>query len=329
MNKKILHILVCLVIAFNTTAQTVSTFETLPVPSVGYWKGVNSLSLVSGFQDGNAYFVNSYDTSSGGYWGGWAYSKVVDTTTPGYANEFGCIAGMGYDSSMNYAVAYQDYNASNNMIRITGAGASKVVKGFYITNTTYAYLSMKNGDFVAKKFGGITGSDSDYFRIKIKAYSGATLKNDSVVFYLADFRDANNANDYIVKNWRWVDLQQFGNIDSLTYTLESSDVGMFGMNTPAYFAVDNFTTINAGVGVENEALKTSLLVYPNPIENNLSIVNNNSKSTNVIIYTIDGKQIATHQFEQKLDINTTSWSKGLYFVEIKQENAKAIYKIKK
>ena len=58
-------------------------------------------------------------------------------------------------------------------------------------------------------------------------------------FYLADFRFADNALDYVVDSWTWVDLSSLGVVSSLSFSLASSDVGQFGMNTPAYFAMDN------------------------------------------------------------------------------------------
>jgi hypothetical protein len=67
-----------------------------------------------------------------------------------------------------------------------------------------------------------------------------------VHFYLADYRFEDNAEDYIVKTWEWFDLSSLGRADSLMCTLGSSDTGMFGMNTPAYFCVDNLTIKTTG-----------------------------------------------------------------------------------
>ena len=57
-------------------------------------------------------------------------------------------------------------------------------------------------------------------------------------FYLADYRSTDSAHDYIVDDWTWVDLSGLGTVDRIEFTLSSSDVGSFGMNTPAYFAMD-------------------------------------------------------------------------------------------
>jgi len=102
---------------------------------------------------------------------------------------------------------------------------------------------MKYGDGFGKKFGGVTGMDSDWFRLTITGWYQGNPIADSVNFYLADFRSPDTTQHYILKSWAFVDLLPLGNVDSLTFILNSSDTaGGFGMNTPAYFALDNFMT---------------------------------------------------------------------------------------
>ncbi|MBN2270361.1 MAG: DUF4465 domain-containing protein, partial [Sedimentisphaerales bacterium] len=62
---------------------------------------------------------------------------------------------------------------------------------------------------------------------------------EPVTFYLADYRYADNSRDYIVDTWRYVDLSSLGPVKSLEFTLSSSDVGAWGMNTPASFVIDS------------------------------------------------------------------------------------------
>ena len=70
-----------------------------------------------------------------------------------------------------------------------------------------------------------------------------------VTFYLADFRSADPAQDYIVNDWRFVDVSSLvsGGAARFSFSLESSDVGPWGMNTPAYFAVDQVPEPSAAV----------------------------------------------------------------------------------
>ena len=70
------------------------------------------------------------------------------------------------------------------------------------------------------------------------------MSTESVDFYLADYRFVNNADDFIVSNWTYANLTDLGVVDTLQFSLASSDVGDLGMNTPAYFAMDSLAVIS-------------------------------------------------------------------------------------
>lgn len=237
--------------SINMQAQSVSTFEKLQLPPGGYLNASGE-AVKSNFSSGNIRLPNIYETEYGGYWSaGWAYSNLKNDTVGGYTNLYSSFAAAGHQASVNYAVGQ-----GGSILYTAGADAGDSIKGLYVTNSTYAALSMKNGDAFAKKFGGQTGNDPDYFALVFKAWKNGTLKNDSIVFYLADFRFANNALDYIIKNWTYVDLRALGKIDSLRMQLISSDTGFFGMNTPSFFCVDDIITTLDTADFENLPLVT-------------------------------------------------------------------------
>jgi hypothetical protein len=97
---------------------------------------------------------------------------------------------------------------------------------------------MLNGDAYAKKFGGETGGDPDWFMLTITGKDADGNEVDTVDFYLADYRFEDNGEDYIVDTWQYVDLTSLGEVMSLEFALSSSDVGDWGMNTPGYIAID-------------------------------------------------------------------------------------------
>jgi hypothetical protein len=83
---------------------------------------------------------------------------------------------------------------------------------------------MRDGDGFAKKFGGSTGDDPDYLKLIIHGWTGETKTKLTEVF-LADYRFDNNAQDYILNNWKYVDLSDFKDLDSIQFELESTDNG--------------------------------------------------------------------------------------------------------
>ena len=175
---------------------------------------------------------------AGGTFVGWTYSDDDDTTTPGFTNQFAAFTGTGFDSG-------QDTYAINNVSSRRDAAAitlpvATTVRGMFVTNTTYAALSMLNGDQFAKQFGGPTGDDPDYFKLNIFGLDESGEDTGGVAVDLADYTFDDNAKDFILDDWKWVDLSGLGDeVASLEFSLDSSDTGAFGINTPAYFAMDN------------------------------------------------------------------------------------------
>ena len=219
-------------ISIAATAQTVATFENITLTPASYWVGS---SPNDEFVDGEATFPSKWDTAWS-YWSdGWAVSNLTDSTTAGYTNMYSATTAIGVNGSSNYTIGKH-----NSIIHLTGTSTSAPLNGMFLTNTTYAAISMRDGDFFAKKFGGSTGNDPDYFVATIWGYTGGFPTADSVNFYLADYRDSDNSQDYIITDWTWVDLSPLGIVDSVLFTLDGSDVGTWGLNTPAFYAMDNF-----------------------------------------------------------------------------------------
>lgn len=224
----------------NSATAAVVTFETVTLPAAGYWNGSDGSGA---FTLGGATFLNTYNATYGS-WTGFSVSNHSDTTTAGYSNQYSAFTGSGAGGSSNYAVGYYStYEATTNisfaaLTNLAGSGAS-------FTNTTYAALDMLNGgDYGSKKFGGTTGNDPDWFKLTIQGYAAGSPTGTSVDFYLADFRFADNSQDYIVNDWRMVDFTPLGTVDELRISMSSSDNHpLYGINTPTYFALDNFSVV--------------------------------------------------------------------------------------
>ncbi len=219
-------------------AEIVVDFEDVLLPSStsagDFYNGSDS---AGGFVSQGVDFNNDFNTAFG-TWSGWAASNSTDTTTEGFDNQYSAFPGSGAVGSANFGVAF-DSPFGNSVVNFS---QPTEVTGTYITNGTYPALSMLNGDDFAKKFGGDSGNEEDWFKLQIfgKDVSGNTT--GTVDFYLADYHFADNSQDFVVEDWNWVDLTSLGTqVQSLEFELTSSDVGQFGMNTPSYFLVDNLT----------------------------------------------------------------------------------------
>ena len=273
-----------LLLSFHLSAQTTVDFEDFGL-SPG--ESINDASPDGGFSSGNIFLPNSYDPEFF-FWSGWAISATTDVTTPGFLNDLSANTGGGHNGSATYAVSYAAFGST---MRLTGPAMGGQVAGMYVTNGTYATLSMKDGDSFAKKFGGETGDDPDFFLLTVKGYEGGELKDQSVDFYLADYRFEDNSQDYIVEDWTWLDLTSLGNVDSLSFELTSSDVGQFGMNTPAYFCVDDVLTTDMPTGVRGLVPSDAFSVFPNPLVENLNIKWEREANAEMVLRTVTGQTV--------------------------------------
>ncbi len=303
--------LAALTLSFSINAQTISDFENLSLPTDSFWDGSPNPGTTY-FSSGNADFPNTYTGGQYPYWsGGFSYSNMKDSTTAGYTNPYSARTAIGYNNSANYLVGQ-----TGSTIKLTGNAAGRIVEGFYITNSTYAALSMKDGDWVAKKFGGANGTDPDWFKLTVTGWYGGNAIQNSVDFLLADYTSANTSEDYIVKDWRWVDLSSLGNVDSLQFTLTSTDNGQFGMNTPASFCMDNFTTSDLGVNVASIS-PSNFSVYPNPTVDAVNFYFGSVQSVNINVHDVSGKLLYSEYVNSSfIKLNLESYDAGIYFVEL-------------
>ncbi len=222
--------------------------------------GPHGPNVLSTFQSRGATFLNVYDQTYQS-WGGFAYSKETDTTQAGFGNPFSAYATTGLrPDAGNFGVATGYLDTAPNDVQPFAFDphnpdhlaqlpnfalpSGYTIASMLVTNTTYAALSMRDGDGYGKKFGGEDGSDPDFF--KLTAYGtnalDALLPN-TATFYLADYRFDDPLLDTIVNDWVTWDLSSLAGATHLYFNLASTDIGQYGMNTPAFFAVDNIQLV--------------------------------------------------------------------------------------
>lgn len=274
----------------------------------------------SGFLSGYLFFENNFN-SDWNSWSGWSLSSMLDDTTQGFGNQFSCIN----DREKHFYVAggqhieirapYLEEN-KNALFKITQAPWSVSIS---ITNTTYAALDMKNGSGFSKKFGGDSGNDPDYLRLKISYVNAEGIVNKMDTIYLADFRFDDNSKDYILEDWRSIKTpgEEFkGENHKITFDLESSDNGMFGMNTPAYFCLSYEYNIPASIqSISNEI---NVLAYPNPTSFTLNL-QAEDMIENVQIVGLDGRVLinsTSTTLSKNMSVNIAELAPGIYFAVV-------------
>ncbi len=307
--KSVGHYAICLLFFLVTVAghaQVLAGFENFGLKPGQY---LNNAAPGAIFSSGSIELPNFYDPEFN-YWSGWAISADTNTTMPGFLNQYSAIAGGGALGTTSYAVGYI-YDPT--VIRLAPNAIGKPMIGMYVANSTYAYLSMRDGDGFAKKFGGETGNDPDFLLLTIKKYAGGAVHDDSITLYLADYRFPQKEKDYILHDWTYVDLTVLGGVDSLVLKLTSSDIGIFGMNTPAYMCIDQVSTDNLLSSSLAGRQQISMMVGPNPardvvymefpVRGQLTAV----RADGVVAWT--GQVDEGHQ-----QLHVAEWPRGLYIL---------------
>ena len=158
-------------------------------------------------------FTNSANDSIGDYTNNAAITaKGVKTNAYFTANA----GGANYDEGMAAEISFKDSAAYN-------------AKECYITNSTYAYLYIKDYPKADKTEWGA----SDWFKLTITGYNGIT-ETGKVEVKLADGTS-------LIDTWQQVDLTKLGKVTKIKFTVASTDNNARGMVTPAYFCLDQLT----------------------------------------------------------------------------------------
>ncbi len=307
------------VVYVNSTAG-IADFENLYLAPESYWEGPEGntdTNTESKFYSGTYSFSNTY-YPDWNYWGGYAYSNVTATDyNPAEfsTQQFRSVVGHGADNSSNYAVVYA--MGARTDIAVTHNVNGDIIQGVYLTNTACTYNSMINGD----SFVGAPFTQDDWYKIIVKGTKadGTTTTKE---IYLADYRDSDPANHYILTNWKWFDLSSLGTVTKISITVDGSRKNEYGLTIPSYFCMDNLGAADAASG-HSMISNTTLKVYPNPFSDYIII--QSDKIQSLKLFAISGQLLKDEMLsEGENRIDTHLLSKGTYIIKCGNESIKLI-----
>lgn len=208
------------------------------------------------FGDENGEFLLSHlidgeGASWGGYyWDGFCPAKGGDQAE--HADNWttlygGCMAGGGCvindndgsvtaDATQPYLVAYYSSWATegpSNQVMFMDANGGTTFKpvGVYVCNHPWPYYGCEHGDGFGRAF-----AEGDHFDLTAVGVDAAGNEKSATI-KLVEFT---NGELKALNDWTFFDLSSLGEVESVYFTLNSTDVGDYGMNTAAYFCMDKF-----------------------------------------------------------------------------------------
>jgi len=173
-------------------------------------------------------FVLTHSFGAWGFGEGFTYTSGTDKTTPGYTN-LSAATGKGvktnaYFTANTGGIAYGGLAAEISF----KDGKAYNAKECYVTNSTYAYLAIKDQNDGNQNPFVKEWTQDDKFTLTITGYNG-NEKTASVDFALANGTD-------IVDSWQQVDLSLLGKVTKIVFATTSTDP-----MTPSYFCLDQLT----------------------------------------------------------------------------------------
>jgi len=244
------HLSIALIVA--TCAATVNAQTIVDFEDVGAGLAADSAyrgeDLAGGFTSGPVDFSNNYNPSFDS-WNGAAYSNRNSWTLGGASGfeefQFGndtVVAsqngsGIGADGSETWGVLF---GFAPNEARFEIDPAYRL-QSLSINNTRTTAHILENGNGAATAFG--TG---DFFEVVLNSIRIDIVAGVEEVTVLASSDPISLADGTsILQDWTSIDIEgtAIENASIIGLEFRSSDVGVFGINTPTYLAIDNLVLV--------------------------------------------------------------------------------------
>ena len=213
-----------------------------------------------------SHLIDGEGASWGGYyWDGFCPAIGGDQTDygqPGNSGGWttyygGCMAGGGcvinddgtvtVSPDQPYLVAYYSswaMEGPSNQVMFMDMDGNMTFKpmGVYVCNHPWPYYGCVHGDGMARAF-----QEGDYFELTAVGVA-ADGTETSTSIKLIEFVDGELK---ALNDWTFFDLSSLGEVNSVYFTLNSTDTGAYGMNTASYFCMDKFQVKSTPTSVED------------------------------------------------------------------------------
>ena len=238
-----------------------------------------------------------------GYW--WGHTQGIEDATGTNAV---AVPGRNHDNT---------WTATNDAWRFTPINTFTYLwnpSGSLSNNTIYNPVASPSATTTytlnATDGNGCIGTASVFLHVNplpptpIITYSNYTLYSNQA-----------NGNQWYLNNWL------IAGATSQTYY--PTQVGNYSVtNTDANGCTSSSIPYNVtNLGVGENANNTQVIVFPNPVTDKLFIEVDNNSPSEVVIYDITSRKLIQQKFTSSLIVNTETLSAGIYFYEVRNENA--------
>ena len=165
------------------------------------------------------------------YWGGFAVSKCFETDAAKgvFENQYSAFNTKAADGAWFLLYYYDSYSEPCDLI----FKKSVMLNSVKLNLTTYTYASITDEDIntFARKF-----EEGDYLKVVFTPLDSSEAPvGEGVECYVVDYRHGKR---FVADDWQTFPLG-FVADGNVRVTIETSDVGEYGANTPLYICLDS------------------------------------------------------------------------------------------
>ncbi|MBR1934846.1 MAG: DUF4465 domain-containing protein [Muribaculaceae bacterium] len=177
----------------------------------------------------------------GSSWGGMYWDGFTISRNSGKSGWQGNMAGGGLDGAddpylIGFWAEFSESADSHSTELIFDDGNNYRPQAVYVTNIATSYSAVTNGDSYARKFD----REGDSFML----YAHGVAPSGEVRTASIELAGYHNGTFSALTDWTRWDLTSLGRVESIYFTMSSTDSGAYGMNTAAYFALAGMTVSN-------------------------------------------------------------------------------------
>ena len=210
-----------------------------------------------------------------------------------------------------YLVAFANNMFAQHPAEVVMAdGEDHEAVGAYVCLNSYTYYSITDGDGFAREF-----TNGDKFTLTVHGVNSKE-EESTLEVPLASY---SNGDLTATRGWKYVDLSPLGKVNTLWFSMKSTDSGTYGDNTPSYFCLDKLMVKPASEisGAASATAGKNVSINYDRTNTSIRLVN----ADFAIVYDVAGNMVMS---ADSVQFSVESLAHGVYVVKAGNASRKIV-----
>ncbi len=255
------------------------------------------------------------------------FESGTDSTTTNWSTYIGSARTDTFSNSGNYSMlchnwySYAEGQCVNGNVQtpnfqwLKDGGTPFVQKPAYIEGY-YKYDTTNT----------VSNNDSAVVEVYFKKYNNSLQTYDTIAFGIKHLPATDSIQGFVNFQVNIIDLMPGTNPDSIVIRLSSSINGMCDSSMEClYFYVDDLIA-GFPLGIKSPILENSTSIWPNPVNNSLTILMTQNNKAIVTIIDVNGRNILSKVIGSEDQLDLSFLKAGNYLINIKGDSLNQTHK---